>query len=126
MPTVLCQYLSMEIWLTQKEKRGQREDGLNRGRWQVQMSDSLNGTSPFTTPLTSFYGLDLNPHSSQPCRVKLIAVDIILLLPFSNSREAMCFLFHLTPQRMNTGWSVSKFRLAATCRVFVSEINKTR
>nr|XP_008538542.1 PREDICTED: uncharacterized protein LOC103564511 [Equus przewalskii] len=53
-------------------------------------------------------------HSSQPCRVKLISVDIILLLPFSNSSEAACFLSYLTPSRKNTGRLVSKFRLAAT------------
>lgn len=48
MPTGQRQYLSMEIWLTQEEKRGQREERLNQGRSQVLMSDSLNGTSPFT------------------------------------------------------------------------------
>lgn len=60
MPTGQRQYLSMEIWLTQEEKRGQREERLNQGRSQVLMSDSLNGTSPFTDPLTSFYGVDLS------------------------------------------------------------------
>ena len=68
-----------------------------------------------------------NHHRSQPCRVKLISVDIILLLPFSNSSEAMCFLSYLTPYEKNTGWLVSKFSPAATRLTFNRrEINKNR
>lgn len=103
MPTGQSQYLSMEIWLTQEEKRGQREERLNQGRSQVLMSDSEWDFSFYRAVSLPSMVWTFNLAGCQPCRVKLITVDITLLLPFKNSTEAMCFLSYLTPQRMNTG-----------------------
>ena len=126
MPTGRFQCLpSLKIWFMQ-EKRGQREQRLNQGEmpggdvWVLWMgclhlppSHFLLWSGPLITTAVS------------PCRVKLISGDIILLLPFWNSSEAMCFLSYLTPQE-NPGLLVFKYRLASTRRLFREAINKNR
>ena len=104
-----------------RPKRTKTKPGADARWWCL---GSLNGTSPFTTSHFLLWSGPLITTAVSPCRVKLISGDIILLLPFWNSSEAMCFLSYLTPQE-NPGPLVFKYRLASTRRVFREAKTKT-